>query len=200
MDGAEVRRRMYRAPTPRERERWHAVWLLAQSLPRAATRGGGRRRRWAESWSGMPIRLANGPKPAGRAVPKGWFLSRLVVPPRVGRGAKSRVEGGGTAITVAVGYHAVQLELEGSAPICGRPLRVGAEPEQLSELSRVKHGTGSAPVGVCAKAAQEAVAQSRPSAGRGFRGRVCGADGGGSTDGDQAPIHRRDECGVVVKG
>jgi len=25
-----VRDRMYRAPTPRERERWHAVWLLAQ--------------------------------------------------------------------------------------------------------------------------------------------------------------------------
>ena len=39
MDEAEVRRRMYQAPTPRERERWHAVWLLAQSLPRAATRG-----------------------------------------------------------------------------------------------------------------------------------------------------------------
>ncbi len=25
-----VRERMYRAPTPRERERWHALWLLAQ--------------------------------------------------------------------------------------------------------------------------------------------------------------------------
>ena len=30
MDEAEVRRRMYRAPTPRERERWHGVWVLAQ--------------------------------------------------------------------------------------------------------------------------------------------------------------------------
>ena len=36
MDGAEVRRRMYRAPTPRERERWHAVWLLAQGWTAAA--------------------------------------------------------------------------------------------------------------------------------------------------------------------
>ena len=27
---AEVLRRMYRAPTPGERERWHPVWLLAQ--------------------------------------------------------------------------------------------------------------------------------------------------------------------------
>ena len=30
MDDVEVRRRMYRAPTPRERERWHSVWLLTQ--------------------------------------------------------------------------------------------------------------------------------------------------------------------------
>ena len=28
-----VRERMYRAPTPRERERWHALWLLAQGWP-----------------------------------------------------------------------------------------------------------------------------------------------------------------------
>ena len=26
---------MYRAPTPRERERWHALWLLAQGWPAA---------------------------------------------------------------------------------------------------------------------------------------------------------------------
>jgi transposase len=26
-----VRERLYRAPTPRERERWHAVWLLARA-------------------------------------------------------------------------------------------------------------------------------------------------------------------------
>ena len=26
----QVRERMYRAHTPRERERWHALWLLAQ--------------------------------------------------------------------------------------------------------------------------------------------------------------------------
>ena len=36
MDEAEVRRRMYRAPTPRERERWHALWLLAQGWTAAA--------------------------------------------------------------------------------------------------------------------------------------------------------------------
>lgn len=30
MDGKALRERMYRAPTPRERERWHALWLLSQ--------------------------------------------------------------------------------------------------------------------------------------------------------------------------
>ena len=30
VDAAAVRERMYRAPTARERERWHALWLLAQ--------------------------------------------------------------------------------------------------------------------------------------------------------------------------
>jgi len=38
LDAGRVRDRMYRAPTPRERERWHALWLLAQgwSAARAA--------------------------------------------------------------------------------------------------------------------------------------------------------------------
>ncbi len=30
VDARQVRERMDRAPTPRERERWHARWLLAQ--------------------------------------------------------------------------------------------------------------------------------------------------------------------------
>ncbi len=30
LDVRQVRDRMYRAPTPRERERWHALWLVAQ--------------------------------------------------------------------------------------------------------------------------------------------------------------------------
>ena len=44
----------------------------------------------------------------------------------------------------------MQLELEGGAPVCGRPLRVDVEPGRLSEISRVKHGTGSASAGICA--------------------------------------------------
>lgn len=30
VDVRQVREHLYRAPTPRERERWHALWLLTQ--------------------------------------------------------------------------------------------------------------------------------------------------------------------------
>ena len=33
LDLGQVRERLYRAPTPRERERWHALWLLGQGWP-----------------------------------------------------------------------------------------------------------------------------------------------------------------------
>jgi transposase len=32
---SQVREQVYRAPTPRERERWHALWLLARGWPAA---------------------------------------------------------------------------------------------------------------------------------------------------------------------
>jgi hypothetical protein len=35
LDVDEVRARVYGAPTARERERWHALWLLAQGWPAA---------------------------------------------------------------------------------------------------------------------------------------------------------------------
>ena len=37
MDLASVRSRMYLAPTPRERERWHALWLLCRGLTASGT-------------------------------------------------------------------------------------------------------------------------------------------------------------------
>ena len=37
MDATDLRRRMILAPTPRERERWYAILLLAQGLTAAAT-------------------------------------------------------------------------------------------------------------------------------------------------------------------
>ena len=36
MNAKDVHRRMILAPTPRERERWHAIWLLAQGSTASA--------------------------------------------------------------------------------------------------------------------------------------------------------------------
>ena len=36
LDAGDLRTRMYRAPTPRERERWHALWLLVQGWSASA--------------------------------------------------------------------------------------------------------------------------------------------------------------------
>ena len=36
MSAKDVHRRLILAPTPRERERWHAVWLLAQGWTASA--------------------------------------------------------------------------------------------------------------------------------------------------------------------
>ena len=36
MNARDLHRRMILAPTPRERERWHAVWLLAQGCTASA--------------------------------------------------------------------------------------------------------------------------------------------------------------------
>jgi len=35
LDVSQVRDRVYRAATPRERERWHALWLLARGMSAA---------------------------------------------------------------------------------------------------------------------------------------------------------------------
>ena len=52
----------------------------------------------------MPIRLANGPGHSRRAAPGRWFLNRVVVPPRVGRGAagRPRIKYGVTLLKAAV--------------------------------------------------------------------------------------------------
>ena len=72
MNEAEVRRRMYRALTPRELERWHAVWLLAQgwkaaAVGRALERDSHTIGQWARAFA--------------EGGPKALVLNRLVVPP-----------------------------------------------------------------------------------------------------------------------
>ena len=40
MDARDLNRKLILAPTPRERERWHAIWLLAQGWTAAGHNGG----------------------------------------------------------------------------------------------------------------------------------------------------------------
>ena len=171
MDEAEVRRRMYRGLTPREW--WHAMWLLTQGWTAAAGRDLERDVHTIGQWA----------RAFAEGGPKALVFEQSGGFPRVGRGATRRAEVSSAAIAVAGGHRAIQLELESGASVCGRPLRVGTEPEQLSELP--------ASAGVCAEASQEAVAQSRPSAAESFRGRVCGVAGDGGTDGNQDLLRRR---------
>ena len=57
LDLAGVRSRMYLAPTPRERERWHALWLLCRGLTASAP---------PRHWAGMLTPSADGPPPSAR--------------------------------------------------------------------------------------------------------------------------------------
>ena len=59
MNAKDVHRRMVLAPTPRERERWHAVWLLAQGWTAVAT---------AEALGLIHTPSDGGPRPSARVV------------------------------------------------------------------------------------------------------------------------------------
>jgi anti-sigma-K factor RskA len=51
VDAAAVRERMYQAPTPHERERWHALWLALQGWSTAqVTAALGRNPHTVGSW------------------------------------------------------------------------------------------------------------------------------------------------------
>ena len=62
LDVDQVRDQVYRAATVRERERWHALWLLARGWTAAQV---------AEALGGMPTRLATGWRGFGRKVRRG---------------------------------------------------------------------------------------------------------------------------------
>src|SRR4051794_35078642 len=125
LDVRQVRERMYRAATPRERERWHALWLAAQGwsaskvaelLERDAHTIGG----WLAAFErDGPVALAfeqtGGPPP-----PR----------PRGAGGAEGRSAG-----HAARGRHRPgELELEGGPSVRRGSLRGPAVPQRLHAL------------------------------------------------------------------
>ena len=70
LDDGDLRRRIYWAPTPRERERWHALWLLVQGWTAVAVAEAlGRDAHTIGRW--VAVFGEGGPGRCLRAV--GWF-------------------------------------------------------------------------------------------------------------------------------
>ena len=128
IDEAEARRRMYQAPTPRERESWHVLWLLAQGWTSCDGSPG--------VWTGMPTPCGQWTTAFAEGGPRALSFEQSGGSPRAERGSAGRIEGGASR-----GRHrkpCIDLSnwnWKAVPAICVGPvLRVVAEPEQLSEL------------------------------------------------------------------
>ena len=80
MEVKDLRRRMILAPTPRERERWYAIWLLAQGWGASATAAALERDphtsgRWAAAFG------EGGPRAQGKRILVGEDGKQVVVIP-----------------------------------------------------------------------------------------------------------------------
>src|SRR5437763_13442986 len=85
LDIGEVRERVYRAPTARERERWHALWLLARGWSAA---------RVAEALERDPHTIGEWLAAFGRSGPAAVAFEQSGGPPRPRPGRAGPVEGG----------------------------------------------------------------------------------------------------------
>ncbi len=99
LDLASVRSRMYLAPTPRERERWHALWLLCRGLTASGT---------AQAL-GRDVTHRQMGRRFGEGGPAA--SSRPGVPPRTWRDATGELTGAVQELP-DVGHRNGQLELE----------------------------------------------------------------------------------------
>ena len=108
LDERQVRDRMYRAPTARERERWHAVWLITRGW--SATRVAEALERDAHTigeW--LAVFRDRGPS--------GLSFEQSVVPPRPRRVATGPGKGGHPEDATRGGDQPGGLELEGRTAV-----------------------------------------------------------------------------------
>ena len=119
MEARDLRRRMIVPPTPRERERWCAMLMLAQGWTVSTTAYALERDphtigRWAAAFSeGGPAALIfeqTGGSPCSR------------------QGAAEGVEGSGTGVARQIGHRVGQLELEVGPAVCTGRLGHRVEP------------------------------------------------------------------------
>src|SRR5688500_1560563 len=108
LDERLVRDRMYGAPTARERERWHAVWLVARGW--SAARVAEALERDAHTIGEWLARFRAGG-------PDGLIFEQSGGSPRPRRGAAGPGEGGRPAVATRGGDRPGGLELEGGAAV-----------------------------------------------------------------------------------
>ena len=149
MEVKDLRRRMILAPTPRERERWYAMLLLAQGWTAVALE--------RDPHTIGPLRQAQEDVGLleGRACSPDIRADRRF-PPALDEAQQEELKAavqeppGAPGIDLA-NWSLWQAQEEGSASVCRGLVRHWVEPKQLSELA--------APAGVCLQADQEASAQ-----------------------------------------
>ena len=94
MDTRDLHRRMILAPTPRERERWHAVWLAGARLDGIVHCGG--------TGTGPAYHRAMGVA-FGEGGPAALIFEQTGVPPRAGPTPAGGVERGSAATSCRLG-------------------------------------------------------------------------------------------------
>ena len=125
LDAGDLRRRMYWAPTPREREGWHALWLLVQGWTAVAV---------AEALGRDAHTIGRWVAVFGEGGPGAMAFEQLGGSPRDRRSAADRTEGSGAGVSSKGWPRLGQLELECGAQICAGTFRGLPKPQQLPEL------------------------------------------------------------------
>ena len=139
----DLQRRMILAPTPRERERWYAMLLLAQGWTAAAT---------AEALDRDPHTIGRWASAFGEGGSRGIdFRADRWFPPALDQAKQEELKAAVQQSPAASGLELANWYWKGGKAVCPGKLWRQPEPQQLPELA--------APVGICFQAAQETVAE-----------------------------------------
>ena len=147
MNAKDVHRRMLVPPTPRERKRWRAVWLLDQGWTAVAVAEALER----DPHSISPSTSSRWASAFGESGPAALIFEQTGGSPRPRPDTAGGVEKSDATAAAIIGHGTGQLALAGGAAVCMGAVRTQPEPQQLLELP--------APIGIQLQASQEALDQ-----------------------------------------
>lgn len=149
MGAKDLQRRMILAPTPREREGWYAMLMLAQGWTTAAT---------AEALERDPHTIGRWAAAFGEGGPRALIFEQTGGPPALELAQQEELKGAVQQLPSASGLELAAWTLRQAQEEGGTSVHIGVvrqphQPQQLPELP--------APAGVCLQAAQEEAGQGR---------------------------------------